>query len=73
MPKFNRQQAIDELVEQESEKNADSVSALSCGNYLIDDLLDVIEGVIRNGHKGFEQYSNEELQQELKERDSNNA
>ena len=68
MRKFNRQQAIDELVEQESEKNEDSVSALSCGNYLIDDLLDVIEGVIRNGHKGFEQYSNEELQQELKER-----
>ena len=60
--KFNRQQAIDELVEQDMNMYEDSVDAIQ-GN-----LLDVIEGFRRNGHKGFEQYSNEELQQELQER-----
>tara|TARA_Y100000401_G_C8309527_1_gene218932 strand:- start:1097 stop:1306 length:210 start_codon:yes stop_codon:yes gene_type:complete len=60
--KFNRQQAIDELVEQDMNMYEDSVDAIQ-GN-----LLDVIEDIRRNGHKGFEQYSDKELQQELQER-----
>jgi len=67
MKEFNRQQAIDELVERQAEIDDGSVWALS-----IEGLLDVIEDIRRHGHKGFEQYSNEELQQELQERENNN-
>ena len=65
--KFNRQQAIDELVEQDMNMYEDSVEVLVTDPKW-ENLLDMIENIRRNGHKGFEQYSDKELQQELQER-----
>tara|TARA_R100000008_G_scaffold85664_1_gene76239 strand:- start:558 stop:767 length:210 start_codon:yes stop_codon:yes gene_type:complete len=66
MKDFNRQQVIDELVEQDMNMYEDSMGGILTNSEL--SLLDMIENIRRNGHKGFEQYSNEELQQELQER-----